>query len=114
MKFISISHLIFALIIGIPTYFFIGNQQVLSFFLGAGLIHFSYLILAISWSLIFQKKLIALAVILIIFKYAILGVILFQIVKMQWLSLLWFSLGVASFVTAAFAYAVNVARKKEE
>lgn len=114
MKIITLSHLFFALILGIFINFYFDRNCALSFLFGAGLIHLSYLALALSWSLIFQKKLIALAVILIIFKYAILGVILFQVVKLQWLDFLWFCLGIASFITAAITYAVIAARKKEE
>ncbi len=114
MKLITISHLVFALFLGILIHFWFSSNSSSSFYLGAGLIQLSYLALALSWSLIFHKKLIALAVILIIFKYAILGAILFQIVKLQWLDFLWFSLGIASFITAAFVYAISAARKKEE
>ncbi|MBO9668291.1 MAG: hypothetical protein J7501_15935 [Bdellovibrio sp.] len=85
---------------------FAASSQAVSFLVGSGLILLSFFLLGIGWSLIFKKKLIALAVGIIVFKYAILGIIIFTIVKRPWFDPLWFAMGVASFVLSAIFYAV--------
>ncbi|MNS76869.1 hypothetical protein D3C72_1104270 [compost metagenome] len=63
--------------------------------------------MALGYGLIFKKKLIALAIGIIVFKYAILGIIIFQLVKQPWLSSLWFCLGIATFGVSALVYALS-------
>lgn len=82
------------------------TQSAISFAAGGALIAVNFLILGIAWSLIFQKKLIALAVPLIIFKYAILGLIIYQVVQSSSIDLLWFCLGIGSFVISALIFVV--------
>lgn len=68
--------------------------------------------LAFAWSLIFKKKLIALAISLIVFKYAILGLIIYQLIKVTKVDLFWFSMGVASFAVSALVYAFVTTRTR--
>lgn len=84
--------------------------QTISFLVGSGLILLSFFLLGTGWALIFQKKLIALAVGIIVFKYAILGIIIFTIVKRPWFDPMRFAMGVASFVLSAIYYAVIQSR----
>lgn len=56
--------------------------------------------LAFVWSLIFAKKSIALAVFIIIFKYVILGMILWGLSSAQWLKPAGFLVGITSLVVA--------------
>lgn len=86
---------------------FIAAHQWLSLLLGVGTILLNFLLLAWGWSLIFKKKLIALAVGIIVFKYAILGIIIYRIVNEPWFQPLWFSLGIASFVISALIYSLS-------
>ena len=81
--------------------------QSISFLVGSLVILLSFILLGIGWSLIFQKKLVALAGFVIVFKYAILGIIIYTIVKRPWFNPLWFAMGVASFVLSAIVYAVT-------
>ncbi|HWU43917.1 MAG TPA: hypothetical protein VN132_10785 [Bdellovibrio sp.] len=89
------------------------SPQAKSFLVGSGLIWFSFLLLGTGWGLIFQKKLIALAVAIIVFKYAILGIIIFTIVKLPWFDPLWFAIGIASFVVSAGYFAITEFKKEE-
>lgn len=85
----------------------IGSQYAaLSFFLGALLIWVTFLIWGFSLSMIFQKKLVAVAISAIVIKYAISGVIIYWLVRKNWLEPLWLALGVFSFAIAALAYSV--------
>lgn len=91
---------------------FAASSQMVSFLVGSGLILLSFFLLGTGWALIFQKKLIALAVGIIVFKYAILGIIIFTIVKRPWFDPMWFAMGVASFVLSAIYYAVMKSREE--
>ena len=82
------------------------TRVAISFASGGALIGINFLILGFAWSLVFQKKLIALAVPLIIFKYAILGLIIYQVVQSSSIDLLWFCLGIGSFVISALIFVV--------
>jgi hypothetical protein len=64
--------------------------------------------------MVFQKKLIALAVLIIVFKYAILGIIIYLLVKQSWLLPLWFAGGVSSMMVAALIYGLTLGYFKEE
>ncbi|MNL40402.1 hypothetical protein D3C87_1627470 [compost metagenome] len=88
---------------------FIARHQIISFSAGAGVILINFLLLGWGWGLIFRKKLIALSVGIIVFKYAILGIIIFRIVKQPWMEPLWFCLGIASFVLTSLIYSLSEA-----
>jgi len=85
-----------------------------SYLIGSGLIQANFWLLWVGWSLIFKKKLVALSVAIIVFKYAILGVIIYRLLRQPWLSPLWFAIGIASFAIAAVIYAFLEGLKKEE
>lgn len=62
--------------------------------------------LSYSWRLIFMKKSIALAVLVIIFKYLLLGMVLLSLVKFKWLSPAGFCIGLGSLVIGVLAAAI--------
>ena len=78
-----------------------------SFVCGALLILANVAVLAWAFRRLLQKKLVALSTALIVFKYAILGTILYQILKASWLSPLWFCVGVGTLMLAAFGTALS-------
>ena len=90
---------------------FLGQQQSASFATGSLAIGLSFAMMAIGYGLIFKKKMIALAVGIIVFKYAILGIIIFTLVKLAWFDPLWFSMGVASLILSAITYALKEAKE---
>lgn len=112
MKRILISQGLITLLGCLLIGFFNAKHGAYSFLAGSGLVFLSVFLLGIGWGLIFQKKLIALAIGIIVFKYAILGVIIFTVVKLSWFMPLWFVMGVASFMFSAIYFAVTEALKE--
>ena len=76
-----------------------------SFGAGAGTVLVNFVFLSAGWGLIFRKKWVALAIAIIVIKYAILGALLYYLMQQPWLNLTWFAVGVASFVGTALIYA---------
>lgn len=112
MKIILVIQSLITALGGLLLHVFCAPQQALSFAAGSLVILFSFFLLGIGFGLIFKKKLIALAIGIIVFKYAILGIIIFTLVKISWFNPLWFSLGVASFILSGIFYALKEALRE--
>lgn len=112
MKLILVSQILITALVGGLLGIFYAPQQSLSFVSGSGTLFLSFILLGIGYGLIFKKKMIALAVGIIVIKYAILGIIIFTLSELLWFDPLWFSLGVASFVLSAIVYAVREALRE--
>lgn len=85
-----------------------------SFASGGLVVAANFILLGLGWNLVFRKKLIALSVLIIVFKYAILGIIIYQLVKQNWLLPLWFAAGVASIMLGSLIYGLTLGLFKEE
>lgn len=107
MNIILISQAIITVLLGVALAWLSTTHNAISFGLGSGLILLDFVLFWFASKLIFAKKLVALAIGIIVFKYAILGIIVFKLFKLPWLNILWFCLGIASFSLAAIAYAVK-------
>jgi len=83
------------------------RQCALSFSLGAGLMTLNIGFLAWAWSNILQKKLIALSVSLIVLKYALLGIVIYQILLDGNTQPGWFSVGLGSLLVSISLYTVR-------
>lgn len=81
-------------------------QVAMSFTFGALMNLVNLLLLAWAWRLIFQKKLIALAVSVIVFKYAILGAIIYFSIRRQWVSVEWMAGGLSVLLPSVVVFAV--------
>lgn len=114
MKIILLVQILVTLALGAPIYMMLGDKEAISFLIGAILILINAFLLWFAWKLIFTQKFVALSIGVIVFKYAILGIFIFKIIEKPWLDLLWFSMGIATFIAPAVAYAVVEARKKQE
>jgi hypothetical protein len=68
--------------------------------IGYALMVGNLLFLSVAWSWILKKKFIALTTPLIVLKYALLGLILFVVVKEQNLDFVWFAVGFIWFFTS--------------
>jgi len=90
------------------------QQAMESYASGGFLVTANFLLLGQGWKMAFQKKLIALAVLVIVFKYAILGIIIYLLVKQTWLVPLWFAAGVSSMMFASLLYGLTLSFFKEE
>lgn len=77
-----------------------------SFAAGAGVMLFNIAALWILWSRVIQKKLIALALAIIVLKYAILGIIIYQLLKAPWVSAIWLSAGFGTLMLASLFYSL--------
>lgn len=113
MYLLGLFHTLLTLLGAALVWHFATYQAALSFFVGSATLFLSLLMLGIGYGLIFKKKLVALAIGIIVFKYAILGIIIFALVKFHWFNPLWFSLGLASLVFSALFYAIREALNKE-
>jgi len=80
------------------------NKGAASFFIGGLLILLNVWALTFVWKRIIQKKFIALPVSVIVFKYAILGLIIYQVSKVPWLNPLCFSAGLGSLIVTTGLY----------
>lgn len=80
------------------SYLYINANFSISVLFGGFAVLLNLAALSFSWSLIFSKKSIALAVFVIIFKYLILAVILLGLSTTKWLSIIGFLTGLASLV----------------
>lgn len=81
-------------------------ESAASFFVGGIFVLINVLSWAFLISRLFQKKLIALSATIIVFKYAILGVILYKLLTMPWLDRVWFSVGLGSLLVSVPFYVV--------
>ncbi len=113
MKIVLITQSLITALGGLLLGFFYAPQHSLSFVTGSLVILGSFFMLGIGFGMIFKKKLIALAIGIIVIKYAILGIIIFTLVKLAWFNPLWFSMGVASFVLSAIVYALKESLNRE-
>jgi hypothetical protein len=91
--------------------YFLGVDGAASYCFGAVGVTANLLLHVLVWGyMIGRKKLIAFAVALIVFKYAIFGAIVYKILGLTWVSPLWFCVGVGTFVVTS----VIVALSREE
>ncbi|RYZ88882.1 MAG: hypothetical protein EOP06_10195 [Proteobacteria bacterium] len=95
-------------------FIFGARHAVQSYLSGGLLITGNFILLGLGWKMVFSKKLIALSVLIIVFKYAILGVIIYLLVKQSWLLPFWFAAGITSIMMAALIYGLTLGFFKEE
>lgn len=87
-------------------YFAAGFEMALSCLFGGTVIVLNLGGLWLLWKLIFSKKSIALAVLVIIFKYVILGLILWNLNQIQWVRPIGFVLGLGSLMIGVVGVAL--------
>lgn len=71
----------------------LGSKVAFSLFIGGLIVWMNLLILSSSWYLIFQKKSLVLSVSVIVIKYAILGLLVYQIVSSNLFQINWLIAG---------------------
>ena len=98
IKVAALGTAFFGFLISAFCYFRYGFEFSLSCLFGMGIMLINLLGLWILWRLIFSKKSIALVLLVIIFKYLILGLILWNLNQIQWMRPLGFILGLSSLV----------------
>lgn len=95
-------------------YLFLNITSAKSFAAGASLAMLNLIALVFTWTHILKKKLVALSIGVIVFKFAILGWIIYRVVTGEIFQVGWFSAGLALVVLTALATALNFARIQAE
>lgn len=116
MKLFLLLQFLLCILGGGLIYLFNGSDGAASYLSGSFLIFLNVVSLATAWSLISRKKLVAVSVSIIVFKYAILGVIIYRLLKMPWLNPVWMSVGLSSLMvtTLLFGLLQGLNNQKEE
>jgi hypothetical protein len=81
-----------------------GQHQASSFAIGASLVSLNLFSHYFAWNLIFKKKFIALGVVIIVFKYAFLGLIVYLLSLISWIVPAYVALGLATLSIAAIFF----------
>jgi hypothetical protein len=98
----------------------LGPYPGISFLAGSGLVLFNLALF--QWILkllmdrkliLMDRKLIALGLLIIVIKYVILGIIVYQLLKVETLSVVWFSAGLTTLVASSLIYASIIPRLSE-
>lgn len=103
IKNIAVAVTAYALAASTAAYFYYGTIFAANVFIGALIVLLNLVALSFSWKRIFSKKSIALAIFVIIFKYVILGMILWGLSVTGWLNVFGFLVGLASLLFSVFA-----------
>jgi hypothetical protein len=106
IKITAISSFVAAAIFSMILYFTSGLETAVSCLFGGTVMVLNLFGLWFLWKLIFSKKSIALAVLVIIFKYLILGLILWNLNQIQWIRPLGFVLGLGSLLVGVLCTAL--------
>ena len=99
--------IVYTIVISLGAFFTYGAEHSLSVLSGGMLMLVNLAGLSFIWSRIFSKKSIALAVLAIIFKYLILGTVLWALMTAQWLRPIAFLFGMASLIFSALFSALK-------
>lgn len=114
MKRVLIFQALVLAVVTLALYLYGARQEALSYIVGGFIVTGNFILLGLGWKMVFNKKLVALSVLIIVFKYAILGVIIYVVVKQNWLLPFWFAGGVASMMVASLMYGLTLGFFKQE
>lgn len=113
MKLFLLIQLLFTVIGGLLLMQFRDGGAAASFAVGSTLILLNVAILGFVWFYVIQKKLIALSLTIIVFKYAILGVIIYKLLSYEWLSESWLCVGLGSLVLTTLIFGILSPKKDD-
>lgn len=100
IKFISLNIFLFSLVLSAICFQWFGKESAFSCFFGGLVMQFNFLAISLLWHIVFTKKSILLAVLVIILKYLIVGYILWNLNQIKGLNLSGFILGLSSLLLA--------------
>ena len=112
INYIAVAVAFYAFVASIAAYFYFGVGFSANVFIGSLIVLLNIAALSFSWKRIFSKKSIALAIFVIIFKYVILGMILWGLSVAGWLNVIGFLVGLASLLFSLFAVMLIKSLKK--
>ena len=107
MRFLLTTHALLGVFAAALTYFFAGPQAALSLGVGAVVMFANLIVLGVTWQNILAKKLVALSVGVIVFKFAILIWIIYIVATSERLYHGWFAGGLALIVVSSLATALK-------
>lgn len=110
MRFFLAVHAGLACIAALVIYFLTGRRAAISFGTGAFIMWANVLIMALVWPRIFAKKLVALSIGVIVFKFAILIWIIYVVVTGDALLIEWFGVGLALVVVSSLVTAAKISK----
>lgn len=106
MTFLLVFHAVVSVLTTVLVALTIGSAAALSTFGGAAFTLLNLGFLVITWPRILAKKQVALAIAAIVFKFALLGGILYLVTRSQTISLGWFAVGFGLVVPSVLATAI--------
>lgn len=89
-------------------------QHGASFGVGGALMFANVLLLALVWNWLIRKKLVAVGLFVIVTKYALLGIVIYQTFQLGWIEPLSMALGVGTFGLAAVIYGLIIPNQMAE
>lgn len=113
INYIAASVVVYGFAASIASYFYFGVGFSANVTIGALIVLLNLAALSFSWKRIFSKKSIALAIFVIIFKYVILGMILWGLSVSGWLNVIGFLVGLASLLFSVFTAMLIKSLKRE-
>lgn len=112
MTFLFSFHLAASAALTVLTSLFFGADAAFALAAGAGVTLLNLLILVFTWTRMFEKKLVALAIAAIILKFAIFGWMIYRIVLDKLFHLGWFSAGLGLVILSTMAAAMQFSLKQ--
>ncbi len=113
MKAFLILQISLIAIFTLAAHLLVGSHAAFSFFVGSLFALFNIIFFALITRRIFTKKSVATTLLLIIFKYSILGISLYLIVANNMLNMMWFVIGLSILVPSAIGYIFIMAKQNK-
>jgi hypothetical protein len=112
MIFLLSFHTGLAVVITTVLYFWLGLSTAEAFAAGSAVSLLNLVALTLTWPRLLQKKQVALSISVIVFKFAILGWIIYEVVSRSLFHVGWFSVGLGLVVVSTVATALQYSRTK--
>lgn len=106
MRFLLLFHLAASAVLVLVVGFAGGWPAALSALTGALVSMFNLAMLVITWPRLLAKKQVAVAIAAIVFKFALLGLILYFVAQSQTIRLGWFSIGLGVVIASVLATSI--------
>jgi hypothetical protein len=114
MKFLLLIQIAFG-ILGALLLLFLNTRIVaVSYLAGTGLSLLNLVSLVLVWPRILAKKQVALSIGVIVFKFAILGWIIYEVATANWVRLEWFAIGLSTVVPTVVITSLWTTQNKAE
>ena len=103
MRFLLVIHMAFAIVGALLLFCFATPRETFSFIAGASIAGLNLVTLIYSWPRILAKKQVALSIGVIVFKFAILGWIIYVVATSKQFNLGWVAVGLALVIPSVLA-----------